>query len=77
MDAFNRLSEQSDDGSTAKKQVASTEEESKEIPESTMTPQALPEMDGRSHGRVREGGQWTQVPRSDLSSTRNQAHRSL
>ena len=51
MDAFNRLSEQSDDGSTAKKQVASTEEESKEIPESTMTPQALPEMDGRSHGR--------------------------
>ena len=25
----------------------------------------------------REGGRWTQVPRSDLSSTRNQAHRSL
>lgn len=56
MAAFNRSPEQSDDGSTAKKQVASAEEESKEIHESTMTPQALPEMDGRSHGRVREEG---------------------
>ena len=52
----NRSPEQSDEGSTAKKQVASAEEESKEIHESTMTPQALPEMDGRSHGWVREEG---------------------
>ena len=56
MAAFNRSPEQSDEGRTAKKQVASAEEESKEIHESTVTPQALPEVDGRSHGRVREEG---------------------
>ena len=50
MAAFNRSPEQSDDGSTAKKQVASAEEESKEIHESTMTPQALPEWMGGAMG---------------------------
>lgn len=76
MAAFNRSPEQSDEGRTAKKQVASAEEESKEIHESTVTPQALPEeepWEGEGGGRGDDGFKFPEVT-SPVPGTRPTDH---
>lgn len=75
-----RQPEQRDDGGTAKRQAASADERSKEIPESSASPKQHVRWMGGPTRRVRggrRGDSGLKFPAASYpSGTRNQAHRS-